>query len=96
MQSVTPQYAELLHLAQDLWEEAEAEHVDADHADCPACWKAHMANLLWCNVTGAYTPVNFYKAHRAAAAATAAVNASAPANFNNVYQLHRRRSLRAA
>ncbi len=92
MQSVTPQYAELLHLAQDLWEEAEAEHVDADHADCPACWKAHMANLLWCNVTGAYTPVNFYKAHRAAAAAAAAPEVT----FNNVYPLHRRRAARAA
>lgn len=51
-----------------------------------------MANLLWCNVTGAYTPVNFYKDHRAAAASAAGAEVS----FNNVYQLHRRRSLRAA
>lgn len=81
------QDAELLRLAQELLNEAEAEHVNADHVECPACWKAHMANVLWSKVTGRYEPHNYLKDHRITVARV---------NFKNVYPLHRRRSVRAA
>lgn len=58
---------DLLKLTLDLWDEAEVEHVDVKHADCPACWKAYMANLLWKKVTGLLAPTSYYEEHRRAA-----------------------------
>lgn len=63
MSSFAPN-AELLKLTLDLWNEAEAEHLDVKHADCPACWKAYMANLLWKKVTGLLAPTSYYEEHR--------------------------------
>lgn len=60
-------HSELLQLTLDLWNEAEAEHIDVKHADCPACWKAYMANLLWKKITGLLAPTSYYEEHRAAA-----------------------------
>lgn len=66
MSSLAPN-TNLLRLTLDLWNEAEAEHVDVKHADCPACWKAYMANLLWKKVTGLLAPTSYYEEHRRAA-----------------------------
>ncbi|MFN8555104.1 MAG: hypothetical protein U0103_26880 [Candidatus Obscuribacterales bacterium] len=66
MSSFAPN-ADLLRLTLDLWNEAEVEHVDVKHADCPACWKAYMANLLWKKVTGLLAPTSYYEEHRRAA-----------------------------
>jgi hypothetical protein len=66
MSSLAPN-AELLQLSLDLWQEAEVEHEDVKHADCPACWKAYMANLLWKKVTGLLAPTSYYEEHRQAA-----------------------------
>lgn len=59
--------AELLQLTLDLWHEAEGEHLDVKHGECPACWKAYMANLLWKKVTGLLAPTSYYEEHRQAA-----------------------------
>ncbi len=64
MTSPVAPHAELLQLTLDLWQEAEAEHVDVKHADCPACWKAYMANLMWKKVTGLLAPTSYYEEHR--------------------------------
>lgn len=59
--------SDLLRLTLELWNEAEVEHVDVKHAECPACWKAYMANLLWKKVTGLLAPASYYEEHRRAA-----------------------------
>jgi hypothetical protein len=66
MSSLAPN-AELLQLTLDLWSEAEDEHKDVKHGECPACWKAYMANLLWKQVTGLLAPTSYYEEHRQAA-----------------------------
>lgn len=66
MSSLAPNSG-LLQLSLDLWSEAKAEHKDVKHSDCPACWKAYMANLLWKQTTNLLAPTSYYEEHREAA-----------------------------